>query len=116
MATLISAYTPDESRKASVLTGNPNRVMVEVEDDIDREFWRDLLKPLCPEKDLHFNCFQTIVKGKEIVEARGKARIIGLSRSLNENHIGCVDSDYDWLLSEQTQDGRTGWQLRNRDR
>lgn len=107
MATLISAYTPDESKKASVLTGNPNRVMVEVEDDIDREFWRDLLKPLCLEKDLHFNCFQTIVKGKEIVEARGKARIIGLSSSLNENHIGCVDSDYDWLLSEQTQDGKT---------
>ena len=107
MATLISAYTPDESKRASVLTGNPNRVMVEVEDDIDREFWRDLLKPLCPEKDLHFNCFQTIVKGKEIVEARGKARIIGLSSSLNENHIGCVDSDYDWLLSEQTQDGKT---------
>ena len=43
MATLISAYTPDESKKASVLTGNPNRVMVEVEDNIDREFWRDLL-------------------------------------------------------------------------
>lgn len=107
MATLISAYTPDESKKASVLTGNPNRVMVEVEDNIDREFWRDLLTPLCPEKELHFNCFQTIVKGKDVVEVTGKARIIGLSDSLNENHIGCVDSDYDWLLSDKTQDGKT---------
>ena len=107
MATLISAYTPDESKKAAVLTGNPNRVTVEVEDNIDREFWRDLLTPLCPEKELHFNCFQTIVKGKDVVEVTGKARIIGLSDSLNENHIGCVDSDYDWLLSDKTQDGRT---------
>ena len=107
MATLISAYTPDESKKASVLTGNPNRVMVEVEDNIDREFWRELLTPLCPEKELHFNCFQTIVKGKDVVEVTGKARIIGLSDSLNENHIGCVDSDYDWLLSDKTQDGKT---------
>lgn len=107
MATLISAYTPDESKRASVLTGNPNRVMVEVEDNIDREFWRDLLTPLCPEKELHFNCFQTIVKGKDVVEVTGKARIIGLSDSLNDNHIGCVDSDYDWLLSDKTQDGKT---------
>lgn len=107
MATLISAYTPDESKKASVLTGNPNRVMVEVEDNIDREFWRELLTSLCPEKELHFNCFQTIVKGKDVVEVTGKARIIGLSDSLNENHIGCVDSDYDWLLSDKTQDGKT---------
>lgn len=107
MATLISAYTPDESKKASVLTGNPNRVMVEVEDDIDREFWRDLLTPLCPEKELHFNCFQTIVKGKDVVEVTGKARIIGLANSLNDNHIGCIDSDYDWLLSDKTQDGKT---------
>ena len=107
MATLISAYTPDESKKASVLTGNPNRVTVEVEDNIDREFWRDLLTPLCPEKELHFNCFQTIVKGKDVVEVTGKARIIGLADSLNENHIGCVDSDYDWLLSNKTQDGKT---------
>lgn len=97
MATLISAYTPDESKKASVLTGKPNRVTVEVEDNIDREFWRDLLSNLCPEKELHFNCYQTIVKGKDVVLAKGKARIIKLADALNDYHIGCVDSDYDWL-------------------
>ena len=106
MATLISAYTPDESKKASVLTGKPNRVTVEVEDNIDREFWRDLLSDLCPEKELHFNCYQTIVKGKDVVLAKGKTRIIKMADTLNDYHIGCVDSDYDWLLSGFTEDGK----------
>ncbi len=106
MATLISAYTPDESKKASVLTGKPNRVTVEVEDNIDREFWRDLLSDLCPEKELHFNCYQTIVKGKDVVLVKGKARIIKMADTLNNYHIGCVDSDYDWLLSDFTENGK----------
>ena len=106
MATLISAYTPDESKKASVLTGKPNRVTVEVEDNIDRDFWRDLLSDLCPEKELHFNCYQTIVKGKDVVLVKGKARIIKMADTLNDYHIGCVDSDYDWLLSDCTEDSK----------
>ena len=106
MATLISAYSPDESKKASVLTGKPNRVTVEVEDNIDREFWRDLLSDLCPEKELHFNCYQTIVKGKDVVLSKGKTRIIKMADTLNDYHIGCVDSDYDWLLSGFTEDGK----------
>ena len=106
MATLISAYSPDESKKASVLTGKPNRVTVEVEDNIDREFWRDLLSDLCPEKELHFNCYQTIVKGKDVVLAKGKTRIIKMADTLNDYHIGCVDSDYDWLLSDCTENGK----------
>ena len=106
MATLISAYTPDESKKASILTGKPNRVTVEVEDNLDRAFWRDLLSELCPEKELHFNCYQTIVKGKEVVFKKGKARIIKMADTLNDYHIGCVDSDYDWLLSDYTDDGK----------
>ena len=106
MATLISAYTPDESKKASVLTGKPNRVTVEVEDNLDREFWRDLLNDLCPEKELHFNCYQTIVKGKDVVLAKGKARIVKMADTFNDYHIGCVDSDYDWLLSDCTEDGK----------
>ena len=106
MATLISAYTPDESKKASVLTGKPNRVTVEVEDNLDREFWHDLLNDLCPEKELHFNCYQTIVKGKDVVLAKGKARIVKMADTFNDYHIGCVDSDYDWLLSDCTEDGK----------
>ena len=43
MATLESGFNPTYSENASILTGNPNRVTVEVEDTIDRDFWSDLL-------------------------------------------------------------------------
>lgn len=107
MATLTSAYSPRQSYLASILTGNPNRVTVEVEDDIDARFWADLLRERCPEKDFHFNPYQTIVKGKDIIEVKGKARIMKMASELNNNHIGCVDSDNDWLLSDYTEDGET---------
>lgn len=38
MATLESGYNPAYSESASILTGNPNRVTVEVEDTIDKDF------------------------------------------------------------------------------
>ncbi len=38
MATLESGFNPTYSENASILTGNPNRVTVEVEDTIDREY------------------------------------------------------------------------------
>ena len=36
----------------------------------------------------------------------GKARILASSKDFNQWHIGCVDSDYDWLLSDFTEDGK----------
>lgn len=106
MATLIEALTPRYSQQASVLTGNPNRVTVEVEDNIDAEFWGDILREQCPDKDFHFNPYQTILKDKGYVEATGKSRIIKMADSLNNYHIGCVDSDYDWLLSDTSKYGK----------
>lgn len=107
MATLTEALTPEYSRLASKLTGNPNRVTVEVEDDIDAEFWADILREQCPEKEFHFNPYQTITNGKEYVEVTGKSRIIKMAETLNRFHIGCVDSDYDWMLSNSTVYGKT---------
>lgn len=106
MATLIEALTPRYSQQASVLTGNPNRVTVEVEDSIDAEFWGNILREQCPEKDFHFNPYQTIHKDKGYVEVKGKSRIIKMADSLNGFHIGCVDSDYDWLLSDTSEIGK----------
>lgn len=107
MATLIEALTPQYSQQASVLTGNPNRVTVEVEDSIDAEFWGDILREQCPEKEFHFNSYQTILKDKGYVEAKGKSRIMKMADSLNSYHIGCIDSDYDWLLSDTSEYGKT---------
>ena len=109
MATLESAFNPKYSEKASILTGNPNRVTVEVEDTIDRDFWGDLLGELCPEKDFHFDPYHTILNedGSSERTGKGKSQIIKASADFNAWHIGCVDSDYDWILSDYTDAGKT---------
>ena len=95
MATLISGYNPQYSENASILTGNPNRVTVEVEDSIDKEFWKDLLMDLCPQKDFHFDPYHTVLKDDDEYQrnGKGKDKIIVNSHGFNEWHIGCVDSD-----------------------
>lgn len=108
MATLISAYNPRYSQEASILTGNPDRVTVEVEASDDVMFWKDLLCELCPQKEFHFDPYQTI-RIKDGVErtVAGKARIMQSAKDFNKWYIGCVDSDYDWLLSDYTEEGKT---------
>ena len=106
MATLTSAYSPSYSEKAAILTGNPNRVTVEVEDDVDALFWNDLLSGICPHKDFHFNPYLTRPDGDAgEKKGNGKSHIMKLAPDFNAWHIGCVDSDYDWLLSDSTQYG-----------
>lgn len=108
MATLESGFNPTYSENASILTGNPNRVTVEVEDTIDKDFWRDLLGELCPEKEFHFDPYHTILNedGSSEQTGKGKSQIIKASSSFNAWHIGCVDSDYDWILSDYTEAGK----------
>ena len=109
MATLESGFNPTYSENASILTGNPNRVTVEVEDTIDRDFWSDLLGELCPEKEFHFDPYHTILNedGNSERTGKGKSQIINASADFNAWHIGCVDSDYDWILSDYTDAGKT---------
>ncbi len=108
MATLESGFNPTYSENASILTGNPNRVTVEVEDTIDRDFWSDLLGELCPEKEFHFDPYHTILNedGSSERTGKGKSQIINTSADFNAWHIGCVDSDYDWILSDFTDAGK----------
>lgn len=108
MATLESGFNPTYSENASILTGNPNRVTVEVEDTIDRDFWSDLLEELCPEKEFHFDPYHTILNedGSSERTGKGKSQILNASEDFNAWHIGCVDSDYDWILSDYTNAGK----------
>ena len=108
MATLESGFNPTYSENASILTGNPNRVTVEVEDTIDKDFWSDLLGELCPEKEFHFDPYHTILNeyGSSERTGKGKSQIIKASADFNDWHIGCVDSDYDWILSDYTEAGK----------
>ena len=109
MAPLDSGFNPTYSENASILTGNPNRVTVEVEDTIDKDFWGDLLGELCPEKEFHFDPYHTILNedGTSERTGKGKSQIINASAGFNAWHIGCVDSDYDWILSGYTEAGKT---------
>lgn len=85
MANLLSAYNPTYSKNASVLTGNPNRVTVEVEDNIDAHFWKDILSNLCPQKEFHFNPFQTITLADNTIrKVKGKSHIMSMATQLNE--------------------------------
>ena len=108
MATLISAYNPTYSENASILTGNPNRVIVEIEDNIDMGFWKDILKEQCPSKDFHFNPYHTVLNDNDMGNrVKGKTRIMEMASQMNDWHIGCIDSDYDWILSDYCDKGKT---------
>jgi hypothetical protein len=108
MATLLSALNASYSEDASILTGNPNRVTVEVEDDEDARFWRNLLETIRPDKDFHFDPYKTLTPAhQKDKQGKGKAEILKDANSFNAFHIGCVDSDYDWLLSDSTEAGKT---------
>lgn len=108
MATLISAYNPIYSENASILTGNPNRVIVEIEDSIDMGFWKDILKEQCPSKDFHFNPYHTVLNDNDMGNrVKGKTRIMEMASQMNDWHIGCIDSDYDWILSDYCDKGKT---------
>ena len=94
MATLISAYNPSYSENASILTGNPNRVIVEIEDSIDKGFWEDILKEQCPSKDFHFNPYHTVLDDDDTGNRiKGKTRILKIADQMNDWHIGCIDSE-----------------------
>lgn len=108
MATLISAYNPSYSENASILTGNPNRVVVEIEDSIDKGFWENILKEQCPSKDFHFNPYHTVLNDNDMGNrVKGKTRIMEIADQMNDWHIGCIDSDYDWILSDYCDKGKT---------
>ena len=108
MATLTSAYNPSYSENASILTGNPNRVIVEIEDSIDKGFWENILKEQCPSKDFHFNPYHTVLNDNDMGNrVKGKTRIMEMADQMNDWHIGCIDSDYDWILSDYCNKGKT---------
>ena len=108
MATLISAYNPTYSENASILTGNPNRVIVEIENSMDKGFWQDILEEQCPSKDFHFNPYHTVLNDDDTGNRiEGKTRIMEMADQMNDWHIGCIDSDYDWILSDYCDKGKT---------
>lgn len=107
--TLIDSADGSYYRSLAVLTGEPERVQVLVEDEEDVSFWFDILSYVCPSRNFnvtpyayHSECPEalSLVKGKDHILAKSKAG------RFNAFYIGCVDSDYDYLLRECTEAGR----------
>lgn len=107
MSTLDSGLNSIYSQNAAILTGDPDRVTVEVEDWDDEFFWKDLLCEILPNKHFHFSPFSRKHKDTSAdSEIKGKSRIMQNASTFNRFHIGCVDGDYDWLLSNLTNYGQ----------
>lgn len=88
-------------QQANRLTGNPDKVQVLVENLKDVPVWYKILSKAAPEKVFDISPFNRNTK------AQCKGAILGMADSFGPYFIGCVDSDYDWLLENHTHDGLT---------
>lgn len=98
---LISNITGEYQRQANLLNNTPNLIKVLVEDEVDVVVWHKILKEVAPGFDYQVSpySFDETAKGK------GKANVLKFADNFGNTFIGCVDSDFDWLLEDWTQDG-----------
>lgn len=91
----------------SHLIGKPNQVKVIVEDEQDSAFWHDILCFVVPNKIFDINPYHYNLFGQSDL-TKGKLHILQLAREkqLCKNYWGCVDSDYDYLLSKTSNNGQ----------
>lgn len=89
------------------LTGKPNQVKVIVEDEWDVSFWHDVLSTVASHKIFDVTPYQYSSLGYSDL-AKGKLHILQLARNnqLSKNYWGCLDSDYDYLLSATSYNGQ----------
>lgn len=98
MATLESAFNPTYSEDASILTGNPNRVTVEVEDTIDKAFASEIAdkdkfgESLSSEKDITADSAYLYVKGHDLYDHLVNSVFNPIISSLRNNHFTALRS------------------------
>ena len=100
---LVGNVTGDYYRNLSILAGRPRLVKVVVEDEFDVPFWYDVLYSVSPDKDFSISPYSYAREGEDdaiLCLNKGKEHILAKARAneLNAFYIGCVDSDYDYLL------------------
>lgn len=104
--TLLTDYSTQDVSDESALTGRPSLVHVMVEDEYDVPFWNDLLTETRPEMDFDICPYQYAASGNISSLTKGKQHILQEARTgnLGTNNIGCIDSDWDYLLEPDTVD------------
>lgn len=102
-SSLISNLNSNAQHQTNILTNRPNLVKVMVEDELDVVVWHRILNRCAPHLEFEVQpySYDTSSNGK------GKAQILSLANQFGPYFIGCVDSDFDWLLKNYTADGQT---------
>lgn len=102
---LIENVNGNYYRNLSRLIGRENIVTVIVEDELDVPFWNDILTYVAPLRKFRITPYSFDINGTNL--AKGKEHILGLAKKnkLNEFYWGCVDSDYDYILSSTSSNG-----------
>ncbi|MDE6742075.1 MAG: DUF4435 domain-containing protein [Muribaculaceae bacterium] len=102
-SSLISNVTSEARHQANLLTNTPDLVKVLVEDEEDVVVWYRFLKTFAPDFSFEVSpySYDSSFNGK------GKANILKMAGNFGKNLLGCIDSDFDWLLEDWTTDGQT---------
>lgn len=103
-SSLISNTNSRQQYQANLLTNRPNLIKVIVEDEEDIVVWHKILSQWHPDKQFEISPFFT---DPSIANSKGKAHILTMSAQFGPYFLGCVDSDYDYLLEDHTADGQT---------
>lgn len=102
MSGLVSNLNDRDQRLENRLTNRPDVVRVLVEDETDIPVWSRILGTLAPGRRFRF----TPYGGHGGGSSKGKGPILRKAADFGPSLIGCVDSDYDWLLGEESCYGR----------
>lgn len=101
MATsLTSNDNSHDQELENILTNRKDTIMTIVEDESDVAIWKDILLSVWPQKKFRVSPFSYGNNGK------GKSGILKKSSEFGPYMIGCIDSDYDWILDGYTDDSR----------
>ena len=97
--TLSSALNNEYCELTNIITANPNRIDVLVEDELDVPFWYEILHTEIPTADIRVTPYQ-YGENDDSDLTKGKQHILqeSLDNKFGKYYIGCVDSDYDYIM------------------
>lgn len=102
MATsLLSNENSHDQELENILTDNPGTIMTLVEDESDVAIWKEILQSVWPHKK-----FKVSPYSDSNQNGKGKAGILSKASDFGAFMIGCIDSDYDWILQQYTHAGQ----------
>ena len=96
--TLFENYNSDEIEGEAILTNESGVINVLVEDEYDVPFWNKILR--IDGFEFNISPFHNPENDDLISDNKGKPALMSLT--FGPHLIGCVDSDYDYLLSEKS--------------